>query len=261
LRDGLGYASILVSLNKKGVINKRNAMNIIQSWKESLRLLKPENLKPFVLVTAKAVLDMYKSINKPLSSQGNWFLLGVVAALVIITNVIKLFHLFWVEAFLLNSIRYAIVFVFALALRPSIGKKGWSYFYENIEKFWYILVVMILLGLCGAYIIPFFFVWYLFFLFAIFDTHGTAKELIGAARTSFVMLLYNFPICAVAYAVIGVINIVLYYFIAFVLGYFGGLTIAVFLCILFVPIEVALIANLYIKFIHGQPSLYFKQPE
>ncbi len=236
-------------------------MNIIQSWKESLSLLKPENLKPFVLVTVKTVLDIYKSINKPLSSRGNWFLLGAVAVLVILTNGLKLFHLFWLEAALLNSIRYALIFVFALALRPSIGQKGWDYFYENIQKFWYILVAMILLGLSGAYIIPFFFVWYLFFLFALFDTHGTANESLRAVRTSFVMLLYNFPLCAVVYAVIGVMNIVLYYFIAFVLGYFGGLTIAVFLCILFVPIEVALIANLYIKFIHGQPSLYFKQPE
>ena len=236
-------------------------MNIIQSWKESLSLLKPENLKPFVLVTIKAVLDIYKSINKPLSSRGNWFLLGGVAALVIITNMIKLFHLFWVEALLLNSIRYALIFGFALALRPSIGQKGEAYFYENIQNFWYILVAMIFLGLSGAYIIPFFFVWYLFFLFAVFDTDGTANKLIGAVRTSLTMLIYNFPICAVVYAVIGVINIILYYLIAFVFGYFGGLTIAVFLCILFVPIEVALIANLYIKFIHGQPSLYFKQPE
>ena len=236
-------------------------MNLIQSWKESLRLLKQENLKPFVLVTIKAVVDIYKSINKPLTSRGNWLLLGIVAALVILTNVIKLLHLFWLEAFLLNSIRDTLIFVFALALRPSIGQKGWSYFYEYIEKFWYILAIMILLGLCGVYVIPLFFVWYLFFLFAVFDTHGTAQQVMGAVRTSLIMVVYNLPLCLIVYAVIGIINIVLYYLIAFVLGYFGGLTIAVFLCILFVPMDVALIANLYIKFIHGQPSLYFKQPE
>lgn len=236
-------------------------MNILHSWKESLSLLKPENLKPFVLVTAKTVLDVYKNINKPLTSRGNWGLFGLVAALVIITNALKLFHLFWLEAIMLNSIRYGLIFLFALGLRPSIGQKTWDYFHENLQKFWYLMIAMILCGITGVYIIPFVFIWTLFFLFAAFDSHGSMSELLVACRSSFLMVLYNLPICILIYGLLGVINIVLYYLVAFALGYFGGLTIAVFLYILFIPIEVAIIANLYIKFIHGQPSLYFKQPE
>ena len=109
-------------------------MNIIQSWKESLRLLRPENLKPFLMVTAKTVLDIYKNINKPLTSRGNWILFAAVAVLVLLTNTVKLLHLFWFEALLLNAIQYMLVFLFALAVRPSIDQKGWDYFYENIQN-------------------------------------------------------------------------------------------------------------------------------
>lgn len=235
-------------------------MNIVQSWKDSLRLLRPENLKPFLLVTAKTVLDIYKNINKPLTSQGNWILFGVVAVLVVLTNIVKLFHWFWLVELLLASMYYLLTFVVALALRPSIDQKGWDYFYDKVQKFWYLIVPMIILAIGGIDTVGLF-VWYLFFLFAAIDTHGTMQEMIGAARTSILMIFYNLPICFGAYVVLWIINKILDGLITFVIGYFGGLTLAVLFYVLLIPIEVALIANLYIKFIHGQPSLYFKQPE
>jgi len=235
-------------------------MNIVQSWKDSLRFFQPENLKPFLLVTAKTVLDLFKNINTPLTSQGTWILFGVVAGLVILTNIVKLFHLFWLVEVLLASIYYLLTFIVALALRPSINQKAWDYFAQNVQKFWYLIAPMIFLAICGLDTIGIF-LWYLFFLFAVLDSHGTGHELLIAAQNSFLMIVYNLPICFAAYIGLWIVNKVLDVLVQFVIGYFGGLTLAVFFYILLIPLEVALIANLYIKFIHGQPSLYFKQPE
>ncbi len=236
-------------------------MKLFQSWKESLNLLRPENLKPFLLVSVKTVLDVYRSINMPLTSQGYWLLGTAVFGLIIVTNMVKLFNLFWLDEIMLNSMRYFCVFIFTLALRPSIEQKSWSYFYSYVQRFWYTMIFMILFGLFYVYVIPLSFIWTVFFLLAALDTHGSFGELRVAFRTSFIMLLYNAPICIILYGLLSVINLVLYYLIGFALGFFGGLTLAALLYIIFVPIEIALITNLYIKFIHDHPSLYFKQPE
>jgi hypothetical protein len=233
----------------------------MQSWKDSLALLRRENLKPFLLVTAKTVLDIYKAINKPLTSRGNWILFAMVGVLVLLTNALKLLHLYELQAYLFDVIRYSLVFIFVLALRPSVDLKSWEYYSSNIQKFWYLMIGLIVLGTSWLFAVPFVYMFTIFFVLAALDTHGALSELLIAARTSIRMLIYNFPICACAYAVLAAVNIFFFYLLKFVLGYFGGLTLAVFLCIVFVPIEVALLANLYIKFLHAQPSLYFKQPE
>ncbi len=239
----------------------RGIMKLFQSWKESLSLLRPENLTPFLLVSVKTVRDVYRSINTPLTSQGYWLLGTGVFGLIAITNVVKLFNLFWLDEIMLNSMRYFCVFMFTLALRPSIEQKSWSYFHSYMQRYWYTMIFMIFFGIFYVFVIPLAFIWTVFFLLSAFDTSGTVNGLKVAMRTSFTMLLYNAPICIVLYGLLSVINVMLYYFIGFALGFFGGLTLAALLYILFVPIEIALISNLYIKFIHGQPSLYFQQPE
>ncbi len=251
----------LVYREKGAVFNQEDAMKLLQSWGESLSLLRPENLRPFGMVTAKTVLDLYKGMNRPLTSKGNWLLAIGVILLIGFTNLIKMFHLYWLEALLLNSMRYFLFFMFALALRPSVALKSWEYYHGYLKQFWYVMILTIVLGLLQVYLIPLFFIGYMFFLLFFLDTDGSFRAAPMAVRNGFLMLLYNIPICVVVYAALGVINVLLFYLIAFALGYFGGLTIAAFLYVLFVPIEVAIITNLYIKFMHSQSFLYFKQPE
>ncbi len=236
-------------------------MNLMQSWKESVGLLMPQNLKPFLLVTAKTVLDVYKSINKPLTSKGNWIVALVLVVLIGLTNVIKMFHLFLIEAILLNGMLHFLFFIFLLGMRPSVDVKNWNYFERYLKKYWYLFIITIALGISHVYIIPFIFIAYLLFLLFAFDSHGSGQEIIIAIKNSFKMIVFNFPVFFILFGVLGIINLILYFLVAFALGYFGGLTIASILYIIFVPIEVAFITNLYIKFLHGQPSLYFKQPE
>lgn len=257
------YASLARrTLNeKRSFLGKGVVVNFIQSWKESVRLFERQNLKSFLMVTAKTFLDVYGAINRPFTGWGNWISLGIIVTLVLLTNVIKMLHLFWVEAIILNSMLHFFFFIFCLAMRPSTDIKDMAYFRSYIERFWLLLVVAILLGISRVYVVPFVFIWYIFSLLFAFDSGSSLNDLLRSFQNGFVMVLYNLPVCVALWAVLAVLNVVLYYFIGFALGYFGGLTMAAILYIFFVPIEVALITNLYIKFLHGQSSLYFPQPK
>jgi hypothetical protein len=239
----------------KGII-----MNLIQSWKESLSLLAPQNLKPFVLVAVKNVLDVYGLMNKPLTARGNWVAAVIVVILILFTNVIQQFHLLWLDEILLNGIRHFLYFIFLLGMRPSVDIKNWDYFKRYLQKYWYFLVITILFGLTQIYIIPFLFIFYMIFLLFMFDSYNSLQGIVTALKNSFFMILYNFPIFLLLYLVLGFIMWLVSLFIKLTLG-FGGLAIATLLYILFAPIQLVFIINLYIKFLHGQSSLYFKQPE
>lgn len=236
-------------------------MNIFHSWKDSLGLVWPDKLKPFLMVTAKTVLDIYRSINKPLTSRGNWIVLALLVVLVGLTNAIKMFHLFFVEELLLNSMLHFLIFLFALGIRPSIAIKDEAYYSDYIKERWYLLVLTIVLGILPVYYIPLTFIWYVLFLFFALDSKNSFKDLAAAVKNSVIMLVYNLPLFVLVWAVVGLITVIMNFFVAFALYYFGGLTFAFILYILFVPIQIALIDNIYIKLLHDQPSLYFKQPE
>lgn len=234
-------------------------MKLMQYWKSSLELLHPAQLKSFLLVTLKNVLTVYKDMNKPLTSRGNWILVGVILLLIGLTNLIKVWHMFWFESLFLNGIRFFLFFIFALGLRPSVGIKNWQYFEEYLDRFKYAFAITIILGMTPIFAIPFFLQWYMFCLFFLFDSHGTMKDIISAKTRAAKLLWYNLPLCIVLEVVLRLIGYILYSLVAFALGYWGGLTLAVILYLLVIPIEVALICNIYIKKFHEQSDIYLNQ--
>lgn len=236
-------------------------MNIGKSWKDAIDFLKPHNLKPFLMVTAKTIFDVYRSINHPLTARGNWVVILILVILVGFTNIIKKFHLFFLSTIMLNGIHYFLFFMFVLGMRPSVGLKDRAYFEYYITKYWYLLVATLLFGIVCVDVIPFAFIVYILFLLFAFDSEGTSAQLLMAARNSGKMVLYNFPVFCLFFVAYILLELLLYGFVAFALGYFGGLTIATLLYILCVPLEIACLTNLYIKFLHSQPTLYFSQPE
>lgn len=244
-------------------------MELIRSWKDSLELLQPHNLKMFCLIAIKNVIDVYQVMNKPLTSRGNWIAVAALVVLIGLTNIIKKFHLFWCATFLLDGIRYFLLFTFLLGMRPSVAVKDYDYFMEYFRKYWYLLALTIIMGMINIYLIPLWFIIffpflsiiYMLFLLFVFDGDSTIHGILSAFKRSIVMFVYNFPVFLVLIAALSVVNVVLYGLIAFALGYFGGLAIATLLYILFTPVQVVLIINLYIKYIHSQPLLYFKQVE
>lgn len=234
------------------------------SWKEAIGFLMPQNIKPFLLVTAKTIIDIYKSINKPLTSRGNWLVILVLVLLVGLTNLIKMFHLVVLSTIVLNGIHYIILFLFLLGMRPSVGIKDREYFYFYCMKYWYLFIATICFGILYEellYIIPLLLIFYMLFLLFVFDSDGSASSLIAALRNSGKMIFYNLPIFLVLFLVFVMMGIVVDFLVGFALGYFGGLTIATLLYIIFTPIYVAFITNLYIKLVHSQSVLYFQQPE
>lgn len=238
-------------------------MNLIESWKESLRFFERENLKSFLLVSFKAYIDVFRVINKPLTASGNLIAIGVIVLLVLLTNVIKLFHLFVVEAIVLNSMHHVLFFLFCLAMRPSIGIKDVAYFRSYLTRFWilFLLALAIIFGVSRIYVVPLTFIWYIFSILFAFDSSGGLLDIVYALKNGFMMVLYNVPICAALWVALAAINVLLYYLVGFALGSFGGLTMTATLYLFFVPVEVAFITNLYIKFVHSQSSLYFSQPK
>ena len=236
-------------------------MNIMVSWKDSLKLLKPENLKPFLLVTLKTTVDTYKFMNHPLPVRGNWFMAAVLILLISLTNSIKLFNLFWLQGFLDDVLFFGMYFIFCVGMRPSVDLKSWEYFKFYLSQFWYLLALFLVLGLTNIFIIPFLFIGFIFFLFFALDTRGSFSELIQAARNAGVMIVYNLPLMTVLYLVISTMHIFVYYLVRLALSYWGGLTMVVILYLIFIPIAVAFISNIYIKRLHDQPELYFTQPK
>ncbi len=231
-------------------------------WKESLTFFQMENLTPFLLVTAKSIVEAYKNINLTLSKKGKGLLLiGIVIALIFLNNALKYLGLFPLISIILNGIKYFLIILFTLELRPSVDRKDWAYYSEYISKYRYMLSVIVLLGVLGFDCAPILRIWFLLLLLAGFDSGATLEGFKRAFRISFYMLLYNLPVVIAAYIVVALVNIALFYLIGFSLSYFGGLTLAAFMYLIFIPIEVALVTNLYIKFLHTKPSLYFEQPE
>lgn len=243
------------------VESQRIMMNLLVSWKDSVQILRPRNLKPFLLVTLKTVIDTYRCMNRPLTDRGNWVLAGILVTLIILTNVIKLWNIFWLEALILNSLNYFLIFMFCLGMRDSTIQKNKDYFFSYTRKFWYLLVTLVIVGTTPIFVIPFLFMWYVFFMLFTLDSFGAMKDVVRAARSGAVMIWYNLPLCAVIFFVLGLLNIALYESVTRMLGYWGGLTIATILYLIFIPIEVALLVNVYIKRLHDQPELYFDQPK
>ncbi len=238
-------------------------MNIVSSWKNSLQVLHPDNLKNFLLVSLKTVGDVYGVMNHPLPARGNWFVAAALIILISLTNIINYLNLYWLEALLNNTFFHSLVFLFCLVMRPSVGVKNLEYYRFYLHRFWWLLLISVVLGgFTPIFVVPLFFMTYIFFILFCFDTHGSIQELIQALRNSAVMLIYNLPLCVVFYVALAVVNyIFLYNLVAFVLGYWGGLTMVVILYLFFIPIEVSLLTNFYIKRLHDQPELYFVQPK
>lgn len=235
-------------------------MNIISSWKHSLQFLKPDHLKTFMLITLKTITDTYKSMNSPLPAGGNWFLAGILVLCISLTNIIKYLNLFGLQEVLINGTLFFIYFMFCLGMRSSVGVKDKEYFIAYLRSFWGLLVVTILLGLTPIFIIPLLFITYIFFLLFSFDTSGTMQGIMRAGRNSMVMVIYNLPIILLVYIGLSIINLVMYGLVAFSLGNWGGLTMVIIVYAVFVPIEIAVLSNVYIRRLNDQPELYFVQP-
>lgn len=101
---------------------KGETMQILQSWKESLLIFKPSNFKLFLMVTVKSILETYKL----LLCYFWWLVLLYVFFSVLV------YAFFFSDSQILAFLFLAIMFVTFLIVRPSVERKGYSYFSKKL---------------------------------------------------------------------------------------------------------------------------------
>ncbi len=234
-------------------------MNLMQAWRDSLKLFAPQNCKTFALVTVKAVIDAYK-----LMLQYWWLWIGIMLAGGLLTTILKPITFLWFTkvAVLLVAVRHLLFFLLCLAMRPSVGLKTMDYFRQYTLKFWYIILLALAFGIIGMSTVPLFLIFFTFFVLFVFDSDGAFESIGLSVVRAFVMLLYNLPLCFLVYVGLMSVNIVASLMalgLSIVLN--GGEFLFAFLLYLFlVPIEIGILTNIYIKKLHEQSGLYFRQP-
>ncbi len=246
-------------------------MTLLQSWADSLTLLKPKHLQLFVMVTIKSIIEAYKLYFKYFW----WLLLAMPLFLffapdVVIAwknnDVVSLAHyatLLGVAASL-----YGLLFLAAcFATRPSILQKDCAYFriqFKKIILYWLVWGVLriMLLKYALAYGRMFLPIGNIssrspeLILFVLFfaDSDGGLKNIFVSFWNALKMIIYNLPLFAVIVFAFSFPLVLIDKFV-----YISSLVKIVIESFL-MPIGVCTYTNIYIKRLHDQFDLYFKQP-
>lgn len=267
-------------------------MYLIRSWQESLTLLLPKNLKLFALVTLNSIIALYKLLLR------YWWwvvLLAVFTKIINSTDIplrgepwstYRFMHLFLIFLFCYISF-LLLTFVICLSTRPSVAQKDFSYFKSYLPYFlsnilfiisFYIvwsfaveplftiqplpyletfLVSPLFLPAAGASV-------YIFFLLFFLDSDKKPMQVLFSWLRAIKMTWYNFPICfVVTISYIFLKGLIDYYVWSIVLIDPTSFERFPFLngSLLLDPIVICIFANIYIKRLHEQFDLYFKQPK
>lgn len=230
-------------------------MTLVQAWIDSVQLLRPKNLKLFVLVTLNAILQAYKLLLKYW-----WWLLifaiGCGIAVIWMGNSAG-----W--GFRLSE--QLLLFATCLATRPSVAKKDCAYFRSHMFAFLYIAVYLLVWPAHGW---PTAFSVYDIFLILFFlDSAGGPKNFFLSLWYALKMIIFNFPLL-VAIGILFYMPTYLFEKIYYdvVLKYFAyvdnllvyKLMLEKIVATLVIPVGVCTYANIYIKKLHDQFDLYVK---
>lgn len=206
---------------------------IIKAWQESLALLRPQSLKPFLLISLKTIVMTYQK----LLISFWWLLLAYGFALVFLYQVAP-----WVSL-LLGLVIVALTF---LIVRPSVERKTYRYFlfyavHDFTALFFLLLVPFLILTSFAAQIYALFFAFCLFFV-ADDDTGHFSKSLYRTV----VMIVISIPFLFVVHGIFMLLWTLLYYYAQ----------IPVVYLLLLSPLPLAILSTLYIKRLHEQSALF-----
>jgi hypothetical protein len=268
-------------------------MTLVQSWIDSLTLLKPKNAQLFIMVTLKSIIEAYKIMfwyfwMAPSLIYLSYFILGRFS----MPYVTYVRYNSWegiVLIALMNLFYQILLLAICFITRPSIMKKDWSYFctqYKKIIIYWLLLPVLtgaLVFVLAELFIIfyfrnavfghlwiiptlmywllpPMLLGWSVFSVLFFADSAGGAKNFLCSMCNSLKMIIFNYPLLVV----IGLCFYVPVWIISpfidqrLVIGLESYITKNI-LGILLLPIGVCTYANIYIKKLHDQFDLYSKQ--
>ena len=229
-------------------------MTLVQAWVDSVSLLKPKHLKLFVLVTLKSIIDVYKIVAKYW-----WWLFAIIIGCYVVPYVLTDSIAMYVHAERISQWSYQILlFATIVATRPSLFPKDCAYFRSNMIYFLGVALPLVFFpySFWPVAISPFYFFTLLFFLDSEKKLYrGMFNDLLVSVFNAIKMTIYNYPLLVI-------IGLGLYMPIFCVYNYvlFAPLlhnVIGAFL----LPITVCTYANIYVKKLHDQFDLYFKQPK
>ena len=245
-------------------------MTLVQSWVDSLTLLKPKNFQLFVMVTIKAIIQAYKILLYYF-----WWVMLLIALCAAAPYVIQpqqyMFynvqykHLFYFTSCLLYELLFLAT---CFSTRPSILQKDCAYFrlqFQRIALFWLIVPFLAMihdqLWSSSAYYV------YIFTVLFFADSEGGPKSFLLSIWNAIKMIIYNQPL-------ILVIGLVTYLPVLIGGKYLPQLLVErgmpvypqfflIFNVIgaLLLPIGVCIYTNIYIKRLHDQFDFYFSKSQ
>jgi hypothetical protein len=245
-------------------------MTLLQSWADSLTLLKPKHLQLFVMVTIKSIIEAYKLYFKYFW----WLLLAMPLFLFITPDVATA----WKNNDVSSLARYATLLGIATSLygllflaacfatRPSILQKDCAYFRAQFKKiivYWFAwgLLRVLLMKYAVSFGKTTFYLGntslrapeLIFFVLFFADSDGGLKNVFASFWNTLKLVVYNFPLIFSINFVFGLSLFLLSYFLN--ISSLMQIIIGAF-CM---PIGVCTYTNIYIKRLHDQFDLYFKQ--
>ena len=262
-------------------------MNLLEVWSNTLSFYKPQNLKLFLLVTLKSIIETYKIMLGTF-----WPIIVGFFALAIISGawLIQWIPVFnaqavpesWSPSLLLLSLLLIvsglgiayIVFLIYLIVRPSVYLKDYGYikrYTRYIFWFWAALIFCSIIlnnaGIFQTILRALFGILSYYFAFFYLDTQGGFWSIFSSLKRSIKMVLYTLPIVLS----LALFSFLYAYGVEFLLGsssadvskmflekyYMMALYLVVSVLIL-TPIEACFMNNLYIKYLHENFELYFE---
>ena len=242
-------------------------MDVLKTWRDSLKFFIPKNFKLFGLVSLKAIFEAYKLLLFRF-----WPVLLLLFAMRFVLHALRAYPVISVVvAFVFHA---AFLFLCFLIIRPSIKLKNYSYVKDYWLYFIFFLTILLvhqwfffefyILGL-WLLLVPFFISPLCIFI-TMFYLDGPALAL-KPFWQGLKMLWYNLPFCVVSYGFIALIGKlilaqlpvffnVFYPFASMDSVPFAQEIFAWPIYLLFVPIPLVWFVNFYIKQVHAQFKLY-----
>ena len=259
-------------------------MTLVQSWIDSLQLLRPKNLQLFIPVTLKSIIEAYKLMFKYF-----WWL--IVLYLICYSYVFVSSY----PVIIAMGLQQLLFFMVCAITRPSIVKKDCAYFRAQLYPFTYFVAFWALLIAAGYFsgitipqgvqLFPFF-IWTVFSMLFFLDSEKNVKNFGMSLFNALKMMLFNLPAVMILYAGLYFFDATIVWITDQLLNgmHLGMMMLAekwqwmipvlrwitrsnvftmlyVLVPLLLLPIGICTYANIYIKKLHDQFDLYVKQPQ
>ena len=222
-------------------------MTLVQSWVDSLTLLKPKNLQLFAMVTIKSIIEAYTLYLRYFW----WIFIGMVICYFLLIDPDTTARGVTLSVLVLSQFFYALLFLAAcFVTRPSIMRKDWKYFTSK-QAVLCIAYCSLLIFVVGSGLSP----WSIFLVLFFIDSDLRPKSFFLSMWNALKMVIYNYPL-------IVIMGICLYLpVLIFDNTFFINPLLRNIIAALLLPIGVCTYTNIYIKKLHDQFDLYFNKPQ